>query len=147
MKSANTKEIKRFAKEISQDSDLVEELGIEYNMMKVQPLYDFSEELQLAYDETKDKEKFLRDLRKAVKDEILELLTAKKVSTITLVKYYFIFTEAELHILFTKYTALVDNIKRLIIIDQIEKLLINTVQTDDEDRRVAKAVNKIYRSL
>lgn len=147
MKSANTKEIKRFAKEISQDSDLVEELGIEYNMMKVQPLYDFSEELQLAYDETKDKEKFLRDLRKAVKDEILELLTAKKVSTITLVKYYFIFTEAELHILFTKYTALVDNIKRLIIIDQIEKILINTVQTDDEDRRVAKAVNKIYRSL
>ena len=39
------------------------------------------------------------------------------------------------------------NLKRLIIIDEIEKLLECTVQTEDEDKAVARAVNKIYKAL
>lgn len=147
MKRANTKEeMKNFAKDISRNANLVEELGLMCEM-QIHTLCGFSEEVQQAYDATKDKEKFLKNLRKAVKDEVLGELSAKKVSTITLVKYYYIFTEAELRTLFTKYIVITSNVKKLMIIDQIEKLLVNTVQTNDEDQAVAKAVNKIYKSL
>ena len=147
MKRANTKEeMKNFAKDISRNADLVEELGLMCDM-QVHTLCGFSEGLQQADNKAKSKEKFLKDLRKLVKDEIMEILASRKVSTIVLVKYYFIFTESELYPLFSKHTVLESNIKKLIIISQIEKLLVNTVQTDDEDQSVAKAVNRIYKGL
>ena len=55
--------------------------------MQVHTLCGFSEGLQQAYDKAKSKEKFLKDLRKLVKDEIMEILASRKVSTIALVKY------------------------------------------------------------
>lgn len=148
MKRANTKEMKKYAKEIFRNANLVQQLGVGSSCATGIPsLCDFSEDVQEAYNQAVNQQMFLKNLRRAVKDEVLEELAAKEVSTTKLVKYYFIFTEAELNSLFSKYTVLVSNIKRLIIIDQIEKLLINTVQTEDEDREVAKAVNRIHKCL
>ena len=138
--------MKEFAKEICRDADLVEEFGLMHNM-KIRRLDGFSEDLQQAYYEAKDKEKFLKSLRKSVKNKVVEMLTDREVSTIRLVKYYFIFTEQEANTLVSKNAVLTSNAKRLMIIHEIEKLLVNTVQTDDEDRTVAKAVNKIYKSM
>lgn len=146
MKRVNTKEIKKYAEEICRNADLVEELGLMRDM-KIRRLSGFSEDLQQAYYEAKDKEKFLKSLRKSVKNKVVEMLTDREVSTIRLVKYYFIFTEQEANTLVSKNAVLTSNAKRLMIIHEIEKLLVNTVQTDDEDRTVAKAVNKIYKSM
>lgn len=147
MKGANTKEMQKYAKEICRNADLIEELGLMYNM-QVHTLCNFFEELQQAYEDAKDQDKFLEMLRETVKDEVIKILAnSKRVSTIKLVKYYYIFTEAELNSLFSKHTTVVDNIKRLIIISEVEKLLVNTVPTTDEDQLVAKAVNRIYKAL
>lgn len=149
MKNVETKEkIKEFAKEICRDANLVEQLGLESTCATGIPtLCDFSEDVQEAYYRAANQQRFLKKLRKSVKDEVLKELAVKEVSTTKLVKYYFIFTEAELNAVFSKYSMLVSNMKRLIIIDQIEKLLINTVQTNDGDREVAKAINKIYKAM
>lgn len=148
MKRANTKEIRKYAREICRNANLVEEVGLVISCaIGVPTLCEFPEKIQEAYYRAMNQKKFLETLRKSVKDEILEMLAVREVSTIRLVKYYFIFTEQELNALFSKNTVLASNVKRLMIIHEIEKLLENTVQTDDEDRKVAKAVNRIYKSL
>ena len=148
MKRANTKEVKRYAKEICRNADLVEEVGIVISCVTGVPtLCEFPEKIQEAYYKAMNQKKFLENLRKSVKDEILEMLAVREVSTIKLVKYYFIFNVQELNALFSKNTALSSNVKRLMIIHELEKLLENTVQTEDEYRKVAKAVNRIYKSL
>lgn len=94
-----------------------------------------------------DQRKFLEQLRRAVEIEVTAKLISQEVSTIKLVKWYFIFTEEELKSLFSEGKIISSNLKRLIIIDEIEKLLECTVQTDNEDNQVARAVNKIYKAL
>ena len=149
MKSANTKELKKYAKEICWDANLVEELGLgsTCEIAALPLLCDFPEEIQEAYDEVIDQRKFLEQLRKAVKIEVTAKLLAQEVSTIKLVKWYFIFTENELKSLFSEGKIHSSNLKRLIIIDEFEKILECTVQTEDEDKAVARAVNKIYKAL
>lgn len=150
MKKAKTKEkMKKFAKEISRDAELIQSLGLGITCKSVPPsfLYEFPEKIQEFYEKAPEQEEFLEQLRRMVRDEVITMLSAKKVTTIKLVKYYCIFTQAELKSLFSKAKIVSCNLKRLIIINEIEKLLENTVQTKDEDQQVAKAVDEIYKSL
>ena len=150
MKNVVTKEkIRKFAKEICKDANLVEELGLgsTCQLASAPLLCNFPEEIQEAYEEVINQREFLDKLRKAVRIEVTAKLFSREVSTIKLVKWYFIFTDKELKSLFSEEKILSCNLKRLIIIDEIEKLLECTVQTGDEDKQVAKAVSRIYKSL
>ena len=150
MKNVVTKEkIKKFAKEICQDANLVEELGLgsTWQLAPAPLLCDFPEEIQEVYEEVLNQREFLNKLRTAVRIEVTAKLLNREVSTIKLVKWYFIFTDKELKSLFSEGKILSSNLKRLIIIDEIEKLLECTAQTGDEDKSVARAVNKIYKAL
>lgn len=150
MKNVVTKEkIKKFAKEICQDANLVEELGLgsTWQLAPAPLLCDFPEEIQEVYEEVLNQREFLNKLRTAVRIEVTAKLLNREVSTIKLVKWYFIFTDKELKSLFSEGKIISSNLKRLIIIDEIEKLLECTVQTGDEDKQVARAVNKICKAL
>ena len=150
MKRAETKEkFTKFAKEICQDANLVEELGLgsTWQLAPAPFLCDFPEEIQEAYEEVLNQREFLNKLRTAVRIEVTAKLLSREVSTIKLVKWYFIFTEKELKSLFSEGKILSSNLKRLIIIDEFEKILECTIQKEDEDKAVARAVNKIYKAL
>ena len=151
MLRANTAESKKYAKEICRDANLVEQLGLcstcQLASLPLPLLCDFPEDLQEIDDEVMDQRKFLEQLRRAVEIEVTAKLISQEVSTIKLVKWYFIFTEEELKSLFSEGKIISSNLKRLIIIDEIEKLLECTVQTGNEDKQVARAVNKIYKAL
>ena len=122
-------------------------MGSTWQLAPAPLLCDFPEEIQEVYEEVLNQREFLNKLRTAVRIEVTAKLLNREVSTIKLVKWYFIFTDKELKSLFSEGKILSNNLKRLIIIDEIEKLLEYTAQTGDEDKSVARAVNKIYKAL
>ena len=66
MKSANTKELKKYAKEICRDANLVEELGLgsTCEIAALPLLCNFPEEIQEAYHQLTEQE--IQDLKKVV---------------------------------------------------------------------------------
>lgn len=152
MKSTKTEKenkMEKAVREIVKNPELVKELGlIPSNLIEniIDWYWFLPKEIQKEAEASKNKKNFLRHLRKIVKKAVTERITEKRMPIITLVKYSYIFSSAEIKNL-SKTNRKQENVMKLEIISEILKILDGAEKIEDEDEKVAKATREIFKCI
>ena len=152
MKSTKTEKenkMEKAVREIVKNPELVKELGlIPSNLIEniIDWYWFLPKEIQKEAEDSKNKKNFLRYLRMIVKKAVTERITEKRMPIITLVKYSYIFSSAEIKNL-SKTNRKQENVMKLEIISEILKVLDGAEKIEDEDEKVAKATREIFKCI
>lgn len=141
--------MEKAVREIVKNPEIVKELGlIPSNLIEnITDWYCFlPKEIQKEAEASKNKMSFLRNLRKIVKKAVTERINEKRMPIVTLVKYSYIFSSAEIKNL-SKTNRKQENVIKLEIISEILKILDGAEKIEDEDEKVAKATREIFKCI